>query len=275
MCAAQRPGDMPRKHLNIVTELREALQRTEKIARTLSRFNGKVRARRRTNKQRVTRQHPLLIDHKRAVLRAVTRRVNHTDRNATNRDHVTIVERIVRIFSLGNTGDRRWHTMLQRKPPMTRKVVGMGVRLKHPHDLHPKAFGRLNVLLDPERRIDNNGLTSRGIAHEIAPAPQILVNKLLKHHTTRLPANPGVTRTAGSTGRPPKSRNKAMTATTPRTTPIEIVRAEIDTIVNERLALRQSGATANDLDRNRKQLADAQRRLSELLSMRHPLQLVD
>jgi hypothetical protein len=65
-----------------------------------------------------------------------------------------------------------------------------------------------------------------------------------------------------------------MTTTSPRTT-IEIVRAEIDAIVNERLRLRAAGATPNELDANRAKLADAQRRLSELLAMRHPLQLVD
>jgi hypothetical protein len=50
---------------------------------------------------------------------------------------------------------------------------------------------------------------------------------------------------------------------------VETLTAEIGRIVAERQELRAAGASANELEQNRRQLAAAQNRLSQLLIQRH------
>jgi hypothetical protein len=50
---------------------------------------------------------------------------------------------------------------------------------------------------------------------------------------------------------------------------VETLTAEIGRIVAERQELRAAGGSANELEQNRRQLAAAQNRLSQLLIQRH------
>ena len=44
---------------------------------------------------------------------------------------------------------RDGHVVLEREPPVPGDVVGVCVRLEHPHDLHAFRRGCIDVLLDP------------------------------------------------------------------------------------------------------------------------------
>jgi hypothetical protein len=55
-------------------------------------------------------------------------------------------------------------------------------------------------------------------------------------------------------------------------TTVETLRAEIERIVAERQDLRARGSSADELERNRRRLADAQSQLSRLLIAEHRAQ---
>jgi alkyl sulfatase BDS1-like metallo-beta-lactamase superfamily hydrolase len=58
----------------------------------------------------------------------------------------------------------------------------MGVRLEHTHDLDALSLGRRQVLLNRERRIDDDRFASRRVADEVGATAEILVDELSKEH---------------------------------------------------------------------------------------------
>jgi hypothetical protein len=76
--------------------------------------------------------------------------------------------------------DRDRPPVLQREASVPRDVIGVGVRLKDTLDAYALLLRDGQVLLDRERRIDDNRYACLSIADEIRRAPEILVHELPK-----------------------------------------------------------------------------------------------
>ena len=70
--------------------------------------------------------------------------------------------------------------MLQREAPVPRHMVGVGVRLEDALDAHALLLGDSQVLLDRERRVDDDGDARLRVTDEIRRAAEILVHELPK-----------------------------------------------------------------------------------------------
>ncbi len=73
--------------------------------------------------------------------------------------------------------------MLQRKPTMTREVVGVRVRLEHADEADAAPPGFFEVLLDRVRRVDDDRLPSALVADQVRSAPESVVNELREDHS--------------------------------------------------------------------------------------------
>ena len=56
------------------------------------------------------------------------------------------------------------------------------MRLEHPDEPHLVALGGLEVLLDPEGRVDEHRLADRLVADEVGRAAVVLVDELPEDH---------------------------------------------------------------------------------------------
>ena len=65
---------------------------------------------------------------------------------------------------------------------MAGEVVGVRVRLDHADDAHVAPLGLLEVLLDRERRVDDDGGSASRVADEIGGAPERVVDELREDH---------------------------------------------------------------------------------------------
>ena len=72
--------------------------------------------------------------------------------------------------------------VLERKPPVAGDVVGVRVRLDRADDADVAALGLLEVLLDREGRVDDDGLAGSRIADEIGSAAERVVDELREDH---------------------------------------------------------------------------------------------
>ena len=68
---------------------------------------------------------------------------------------------------------------------MAREMVGMGVRLHDPDDADVPPLGLLEVLLDREGRIDDDGLAGTRIADEVGSTPERVVDELREDQAAR------------------------------------------------------------------------------------------
>ena len=73
--------------------------------------------------------------------------------------------------------------MLERESPVPRDVIGVGVSLEHSNDADSGVVGRLEVLLDCVRGVDQEGLPLAGVADQVGGAAEIVVDELAKQHT--------------------------------------------------------------------------------------------
>ena len=99
-------------------------------------------------------------------------------RDVADRELVAVRERLERVLGVGERMDRDGKAVLERKPAVSRDMVGVRVRLEDAHD--PHAFRRrgLQVLLDL-RRPGRRGRPSRSpVADQVGGAAQILVDEL-------------------------------------------------------------------------------------------------
>jgi hypothetical protein len=72
--------------------------------------------------------------------------------------------------------------MLECESPVTGDVIGMCVRLEDADELDLVSPGGIEILLDGERRIDDDGFLRLLVADEIRGTPEIVVDELPEQH---------------------------------------------------------------------------------------------
>ena len=100
------------------------------------------------------------------------------DGDRTDLHDVPVRERVEGVLRPGGGMDRDRQAVLEREAAVSGEVVGMGVRLEDAGDPQAGVPGRLEVRLDRERRIDDDGHAGGGVADEVGGAPQVLVDEL-------------------------------------------------------------------------------------------------
>ena len=125
---------MTGKHLHIVWKLRQPLQGVEESLGAFARLDGQVGPRRVADEQRISRQSQALVDHERAMLGAVSGRVDDTHGDGAHAHDVAVLERLEGILGLCERMDGNGDALLERESSMSGDVVGVRVRLEHAHD---------------------------------------------------------------------------------------------------------------------------------------------
>jgi hypothetical protein len=74
--------------------------------------------------------------------------------------------------------------VLEREAPVPGHVVGVRVRLEDAGDAHALALRGLDVLLDREGGVDDDGFSGGRIADEVRPATEVVVDELAEQHGT-------------------------------------------------------------------------------------------
>ena len=164
--------------LDAVAEGREPLERFEEVAGAFACRHGEVGARRIADEQRVAGERDLLVDHERAVLRPVARRVQDTQPCLAHRQLLTVRERLERVRRVGDRVDRDRKTVLQGEPSVAGDVVGVRVRLEHAFDPQTLSCSGVDVLLDLEGRVDDHGHACVAVPDQIRGTAEILVDEL-------------------------------------------------------------------------------------------------
>ncbi len=72
--------------------------------------------------------------------------------------------------------------MLERETAVARDVVGVRVRLEHPHEPDAVARGLLEVRLDRVGRIDHDGDAGLLVSDEVRGAAEVVVDELAEEH---------------------------------------------------------------------------------------------
>ena len=72
--------------------------------------------------------------------------------------------------------------MLEREPPVPGDMISMRVRLDHTHEPHSAPLRLLEVLLDRERRVDDDRLSRSLVPHEVRRASECVVDELREDH---------------------------------------------------------------------------------------------
>ena len=121
---------MARVHLDAVAEGRQPLERAEEILRALPGGDREIGPRRVADEERVARQHELVVDDERAVLRPMARRVQDADLGRARAHDVAVGERLAWVLGLGERVDRDGQAVLEGEPAVARDVIGVGVRLE-------------------------------------------------------------------------------------------------------------------------------------------------
>ena len=116
------------------------------------------------------------------MLRPVARGVDAAKKNVAEHDLRAIGHRVVRVLGAGCRMDAHRDPMLEREPPVSGEVVGVRVRLDRADDADVALLGFGEVLLDRERRIDDDRVTGTGIADEVGGAAERVVDELREDH---------------------------------------------------------------------------------------------
>ena len=90
---------------------------------------------------------------------------------------------IVRILRLRRGMDADGQVVLEPEPSVTRDVVGVGVGLDRPNEANPASLRFLEVLLDRERRIDDDSLSRALVADQVRSAAKSVVDELREDHS--------------------------------------------------------------------------------------------
>ncbi len=164
--------------VDVVAEPGQAAERGEEVAGAVACGDGEVGTRRVADEQRVAGEHDRAVDDERAVLGPVARRVQHADAGRADRQLVAVRERLEGVGGLGDRMDRDRKPVLEREavrgPRRGRRVCAS----RGPLDAHAVCGGRLEVLLDLERRVDDDGDARGTVADQVRGAAQILVHEL-------------------------------------------------------------------------------------------------
>ena len=165
--------------LDPVPELDEASQRVEETLSSLARVHREIGPGGVSHEERVAGEHEpglrsprAVADREAAVLRSVARGVDAAEDDLADRDLVAVLQRIVRILRLRRGMDADGKVVFEREPAVTRDVVGVGVGLDRPNEANSASLRFLEVLLDRERRIDDDCLprASSPIRYEAHPS---------------------------------------------------------------------------------------------------------
>ncbi len=138
------------------------------------------------DEQRVAGQHELAVDDERAVLGPVPGSVNDADLDVADPQDLAVLDRIEGVLGVCDRMDRDRNAVLEREAPVARHVVGVGVRLENADDPNPCRLRRVEVLLDREGRVDDDGVAGGCVTDDVGGAPEILVDELAKEHTVTL-----------------------------------------------------------------------------------------
>ena len=178
--------------LDPVPELDEAPQRVEETLCSLARVNREIGPGGVSDEQRVAGEHepglrgPRAVDDREAaVLRPVAGRMDAPEDDLAERDLAAVLQRIVRVLGLRRGMDADGQVVLERKPAMTRDVVGVGVGLDRPNEANRASLRFLEVLLDRERRIDDDCLPRALVADQVRSAAKSVVDELREDHGMR------------------------------------------------------------------------------------------
>ncbi len=164
--AAKGAGDVSGIHLDAVTELDDPVQRFEHRLRAAARLDGEIRSRRIADEERVAGQNAV-GDDKRAVLGAVTRRVQHADDDVAELDLLTVYQWLVRERRLRCRMHAHRDPVLERETAVAGDVVGVRVRLEHGDEPDPVKGTLIQIRLDCVGRIDDDGHTGVLVADEV------------------------------------------------------------------------------------------------------------
>ena len=93
-----------------------------------------------------------------------------------------ILQRLVRKCRMCRFVDANRQAMLERKPAVTGDVIGVCMGLEDSDKLNLVSPGGIQILLDRECRIDDDGLPCLLVADEIRGAPEIVVDELPEQH---------------------------------------------------------------------------------------------
>ena len=72
--------------------------------------------------------------------------------------------------------------MVERQPPVPGEMVGVGVRLQHPHDAQAGALRLLEIRLDRVSGVHDNRLAALLVTNQVGRAAEIVVDALEKDH---------------------------------------------------------------------------------------------
>ena len=97
---------------------------------------------------------------------------------------LAVLDRIERVLRLGEWVHRNGHAVLERQPPVPGDVVGVGVRLQHPHDAEARALRLLQIRLDRVGGVYHGRLAALLVADQVGRAAEIVVDALEKDHCT-------------------------------------------------------------------------------------------
>ena len=187
--AAERARDVAGEDLDAVRKLEQPAQRVKEPFRALLRGHREVWTRGVADEERVAGQHePGLVgtravdDGEARVLGPVPGCVDGAQDDLAELQLDTVVEGVVWILGLCRAVDRHRDPVLEREPAVAGQMVGVRVRLDHPHDLHISPGGRLQHLFDRIRRIDDRSDACILVADQIRRTAQVVVQKLLEQH---------------------------------------------------------------------------------------------
>ena len=116
------------------------------------------------------------------MLRPVAGRVDATQDDVSEHDLGAVLERVVGVLRLRGWVDAHRNAVLEGEPAVPGEVVGVRVRLDHADDADVVPLGLVDVLLDRERGVDDDGLTGARIADEVRRTPERVVDELREDH---------------------------------------------------------------------------------------------
>src|SRR4026209_2229314 len=146
----------------------------EEALGTLPRLHGEVGPRGVADEERVAGEDdPGIVsarpvgDGEAAVLGTVSRRVDAAEDYGAERYLGSVGHRVMRVLGIGRGMDAHRDAVLEREAPVPGQMIRMRVRLDHPDDARIASRGLLEVLLDRERRIDDDRVTRARVADAV------------------------------------------------------------------------------------------------------------
>ena len=181
---------MARIDLHAVAELHQSPERVKETLCSLARVDRQVGSRGIADEQRITRQDeprlsgPRAVDHgEAAVLGPMPGCVDASEHDLAEGDLAAVLENVVQILGLRGPMDADREPVLERKPPVTGEMVGVRVRLQNAHEADITPLGLAEVLLDRERRVDDDGLARALVSDEVRRASESVVDELREDHS--------------------------------------------------------------------------------------------